>query len=744
MLSLIRRVVPRGFVLPTMEWPRARARVDERADGTAMRNLAAGGLCAIVAVAFAGAFGQLVFGGALSPYLGYGVRTALISTIVMLLVLPMRGAFRFSVGGPDANPSAVLAVSLSGMAGAIAAPEEMLPTVVAFVAISAVTCGGLVWVVGASAGGRCVRYIPYPVVAGFLAGSGYLLVAGAFRSVTGETLSFGALTRAWAAGPMAGVTAIVVAAALFAGVKYVRHYLVIPGVIVGAILAFHAVRAGVGIDVETARTQGLLLPIPAAMSWESFRALDFSLTRWDLLWTRVTEIAAMTAVVVVTALMNTTSIEVATGRDGNADRELRAIGVGNLLAGALGGMVASNSFNRTLLNVKAGATSAWATRLAAGVIVVALFAAPGTMGFLPRPVLAGLILYLGVSLLTAWAIESRRTMGTIDYAVVLVILGVVMAVGIVPGVVVGIFIACASFAVAMSRGRNVRHAFTAQTHRSNVERTADEIATLRAEGDALRGFVLDGVLFFGTAARLLEEIRGSLERTKVVLLDFRLVQGIDGSAIVVLKRVHSLCRELGTELVLTGVSNWIEARMARGGFDFGAQHVHRFADLDRGLEWCEERILGRRETPAGLVAQTWGGALTSEEGALLEKCCERRRLVPGELLIRQGNASDAMYFIERGRVHVMLPPETPGEGSMKRLRTYGAGSIVGEMGFYTGEARSADIVVEEETEALCLTRERLSTLEVSDPALAHALQRVVIQNLAQRLRAANEEIRELL
>jgi len=709
-----------------------------------MRNIAAGGLCAIVAVAFAGAFGQLVFGGALSPYLGYGVRTALISTIVMMLVLPTRGAFRFTVGGPDANPSAVLAVSLSGIAGAIATPAEVLPTVIAFVAISAVACGGLVWVVGASAGGRCVRYIPYPVVAGFLAGSGYLLVAGAFRSVTGEAPGFEALTRAWTVGPMASVTAIVVAAALFAGVRYVRHYLVIPGVIVGAILVFHAVCAGMGIDAATARTQGLLLPIPEAFSWEGFRGLDFSMTRWDLLLESVTEIGAMTAVVVVTALMNTTSIEVATGRDGDADRELRAIGMGNILAGALGGMVASNSFNRTLLNVKAGATSAWATRLAAGVIVAALLTAPGAMGWLPRPVLAGLILYLGVSLLTAWAIESRRTMGAIDYAVVLVILGVVIAVGIVPGVVLGIFIACASFAAAMSRSRNVRHAFTAQTHRSNVERTADEVAVLRAEGDALRGFVLDGVLFFGTAARLLEEIRGSLERTKVVLLDFRLVQGIDGSAIVVLKRVHGLCRELGTELVLTGISSWIEARMARCGFDFDAGHVHRFADLDRGLEWGEERILGQRDIPAGARAEPWGGALTSEESALLEKCCERRRLVPGELLIRQGEPSDAMYFIERGRVHVMLPPETPGQGSTKRLRTYGAGSIVGEMGFYTGEPRSADIVVEEETEALCLTRERLSALEVSEPALAHALQRVVIQNLAQRLRAANEEIRELL
>ena len=747
MFSVIRRVVPRWAVLPALERVRpgglARA-LEATADGAVVRNVAAGALCAIVAVAFAGAFGQLVFGGALSPHLGYGVRAAMVSTVVMLLVLPSRGAFRFSVGGPDANPSAVLAVMLAGLvpaiAGGVGAAAELLPTVLAFMAVSATGCGALVWLVGTSAGGRCVRYIPYPVVAGFLAGSGYLLIAGAFRSVTGESLSVAALGRLGAVNPVAGVTALAVAVALFTGARWVRHYLVVPGVIVGAIVAFHAVGIGAGFGADAARAAGLLLPVPDSIGWEGLAALDFGRVRWDLLVGRVTEIGAMTAVVVVTALMNTTSLEVATGRDGDADRELRAIGIGNMIAGALGGMVASNSFNRTLLNLKAGATSAWATRLAAGAIAVALLAGPGVVAWLPRPVLAGLILYLGVSLLSAWAVESRRTMGPFDYAVVLVILGVVVAVGIVPGVVLGIFIACASFAVAMSRSRNVRHAFTAQTHRSNVERSAEQAARLRAGGGALRGFVLDGVIFFGTAARLLEEIRASLEQTRIVLLDFRRVQEIDGSAIVVLRRVEALCREREASLVLTGLSGPLDRLLARGGFDFTAKHVRRFADLDRGLEWGEEEILGGTEKSADSPAAMLG--LDPQETAALEASCERRRLMPGERLMRHGEASDTIYFIERGRVHVMLPPEE--NGAARRLRTYGPGSIVGEMGFYTGETRSADVVVEEEVGALCLTRERLSELEAKHPALAQALQRIVIQNLSQRLRAANEEIRELL
>jgi Sulfate permease and related transporters (MFS superfamily) len=529
---------------------------------------------------------------------------------------------------------------------------------------------------------------------------------------------------------------------LFAGTRWVRHYLVVPGVIVGAIIVFHLVGAFAGHGLDAARAAGLLLPVPDTMGWDRIAALDFNLVRWDLFAGRIGEIGAMTAVVVVTALMNTTSLEVATGRDGDADRELRAIGLGNLIAAPLGGMIASNSFNRTSLNLSAGATSAWASGVAAALIAAALFAWPGVVGFLPRPVLAGLILYLGASLLGAWALESRRTMGMFDYAIVLFILGVVMILGIVPGVVLGTFISCASFTVAMSRSRNVRHAFTAQTYRSNVERSAAQLERLRTEGAALRGFVLDGVLFFGTASRLLEEIRASLAQTKIVLLDFRRVQGVDGSAIVVLRRVEALCRDLSSKLVLTGLSPELEERLARGGFDFAAPHVRRFADLDRGLEWGEEQILGGAETTSETLDALLG--LPPDESGALKQACERRRFVPGELLMRYDEASDTLFFIERGRVHVMLPPEQEGAPVALRLRTYGPGSILGEMGFYTGERRSADVVVEEEVEALCLTRERLAELETTHPALAHTLQRIVIRNLSQRLRAANEEIRDLL
>lgn len=710
-------------------------------------NIVAAVLCAIVAMAYAGSFGQLVFDGQLSPFVGFGILTAMISSVTVLLAYSWRSSFPFSVGGPDSNPSAILAVTLASIAAEIvdtggAKSPELFPTVMMYVFVSATGCGLLVRLLGGRGGGRYVRYLPHPVTAGFLAGTGYLLVAGAFRGLTGTSLRFESLAVLAKVNPLAGVTTIVVAVALLVLSRRVRHYMVIPGVIVGAVLAFHAARVLLGLDLAAAQSAGMLLPRLEISGWQSVGTLNLSDVRWDLILFHGKDFAAMTIVVVVATLLNTTSIELASGRDGDADRELRAIGISNVLAGIFGGMVACNSFNRTLLNLRAGANSPWAARLAAGIILVVMLVAPGAVGWLPRPVLIGLIFFLGVNLLITWVIESYRTLTRMDYAVMLAILGIVMAFGMVAGVISGVFIACVTLAVTLSRSPNVRYAFTLENRRANVERGPDQIESLRLHGAKVRGYSLQGVLFFGTASRLLDAIRRGLSSTSIVLLDFRLVQGADGSSIVMFRRLQTVCKDAGVRMVFTGLNSRMASQLTRGGLELGSAHVRRFADLDRGLEWCEEFVLGQAETPRTLT-EVLEDALTRVGCRLLLELGEHRQIPAGAVLVRQGDPSNEMYFIESGRLQVSMKLDAAG-GDSKRLRSYGPGSMVGEMGFFSGEPRSADIVAEKEAQVFCLSRERMTAIENDHPALARALHRHVIAVLSQRVRSTNDEIRQLV
>ena len=378
-------------------------------------NLVAASLCAVVTIAYAGSFGGLVFGGSLEPFVGRAVIAALVSSVIVLPILAWRSSFFFSFGGPDSNPAAILAFTLAAITGEIlqgarATPTQLVPTALMSLFLSATVCGLILFVMGRLGWGRYVRYIPHPVVGGFLAGSGYLLVAGAWKMLTAQPLSWSKLGVISEVHPLAWSSVVVVAVVLLALTRLIRHFLVIPLVLVGTMVGFHAVRLAWGIDLAAARQAGLLLAPLQVGDWTHVGNFPYGEVRWDLLWHHAKDFGAMTMVAVITILLNTTSLELATKVEGDADRELKALGLSNLLIGLGGGMLAVNSFNRSMLNLKAGATSRWSGRLCAAVVLVVVLAAPGLIGLMPKPVLTGLILFLGIGLLLTWAIETRREM----------------------------------------------------------------------------------------------------------------------------------------------------------------------------------------------------------------------------------------------------------------------------------------------------------------------------------------------
>ena len=121
--------------------------------------------------------------------------------------------------------------------------------------------------------------------------------------------------------------------------------------------------------------------------------------------------------------------------------------------------------------------------------------------------------------------------------------------------------------------------------------------------------------------------------------------------------------------------------------------------------------------------------------------CEVLDLPQEAVLIKRGEAGDALYFVERGEVSVMVPLEN---GQRKRLRTLGPGSLVGEMALYSGQPRSADVVAETSCRAYRLSAERFARLEREDPAVVIQFHSFVVKLLAKRLSAASDEIRTLL
>jgi sulfate permease, SulP family len=713
-------------------------------------NLLAGAVCSVVMVAYAGSCSGLVFSGSLSGFGGQGMLAALVGTVVTVLVLSRWSSFEFSLGGTDSNPSAILAGATAAIAAKIVgesgpASEALLPTLLVWISTSALGCGLILVLIGERKLGRCVRFVPHPVIGGFLGGTGYLLVVGSFKMMTGAALGADALARVGGVPPLAWVTVLTTGLLLTVLLRSSRHALAIPAVLIGATCLFYGWLLASGRSVGDARKMGLLMDPLQLGGWVNAFHFPYALVRWDLVLLHWNDFAVMTVVVIITCLLNATSLDVATGRDVDIDRELRALGIANVLGGLAGGMVTVNSFNRSVLNQKAGASSPSAARFSAALVVLLMLAAPGLTGLIPRPVLTGLVLYLGLTLLVAWLWDARRTMPTGDYLIIAAIVVIVAVWGIVPGVLLGLVIACLNFVFAFSKTPAVKYAFTAANQRSNVERTPVELRSLADFDGALRGFVLQGYLFFGTASTVLEEIRKVLGDARFVVLDLWLVRGLDSSSAIALTKIRNLAAERKVSIVITGASAGLLEQLRRANFKIDDPMIKLFPDLDHGLEWCENALLAHLDLTLGPFSSV-GGPMARFEAEGLQGYLESKSFSAGETIIRQGDLSESMYIIGRGQVSVYLRTGSGPGGSAftRRLRTFGVGTVVGEMGLYSGERRSADVVADVDSVLLLLTRSRLNALEREDPACAQRFHRYVIATLALRLHATNEQVRLLL
>jgi sulfate permease, SulP family len=725
-------------------------------------DLAAGTLSALVTLSYSISYAALIFSGpALEPFVSAGLHVALLAAAVVALVVALLSSVPFAIGGPDSNATAILAIMAATLTGTLTAaglgPEQLAAAVLWMLSICAIGTGLIVLALGALRWGRMVRLLPYPVSGGFLAGSGFLILAGGFKVLTGEALSWSALGLLSVVPPLAWTTAVPVAAALLVLPRLIRHPLLMPGIIAAGIAIFYAGLALTGGNLEVARAEGLLIR-PLSGPGVALSGTGLPADAWSALLGEWQSFLAMVVVVIVTILLNAAGLELATRREVDLDRELVASGLANLASGLAGGMVGYLSVSRSLLNVQAGAASRGAGVWAAVVCAAVAFVLTPVVFYAPRPVLAGLLIYLGLALLREWLWDAYFKLPLREYALMAGILVLIAARDIITGVTVGLLVASVFFAYSYSRAAYIRHNLSGSTHRSNKERSLEEMAALKAVGNRARALCLQGYLFFALASSLVETCRELIRREGVryLLLDFRMVQGLDASVALAFGKLQQLCARHGVTLVLSGLRPQMHALLSQMRF-LPHPEIRVVADLDRGLEWIEERLLrptgpdpsttdgtparaAETAVPEVALRQILGAHFSRDALEVLLGLCETVELPREAALMQRGDPGDALYFVERGEVSVFV---ALGD-TRKRVRTLGAGTVVGEMALYSGQPRSADVMAETACRVRRLSAERFARLEREHPAVAIQFHSFVVKLLSQRLAAANDEIRALL
>jgi SulP family sulfate permease len=717
-------------------------------------DLTAGMLSMVVMLCYAMSLGTMIFSADLARYAGLGVPTAFISCVVTALVIALTSSMRMNIAGPDGNATAFLAGVAAGVASSARAdggtPQTILLTVLITIALCSVVTGIILYAVGSSKRSRSLQFLPYPVVGGFLAGTGYLLLAGAFRVVTGEPLTWDTLALVKQVSWLVWTPAALVCALATLLSRTWKHAAALPITLALGVALFYLLLVAAGLSIDDARNTGLLLPHVALhpiripeLRWPA--SLAHGSVDWPAIGAHLPETLVVTSISAITILMNSTAIGAATGEDIDLNREMRAAGIANIASGMLGGMVGYQSFNRSMLNARAGATSRLAGVIAALACLFVLAVSPDLVALFPVPVLVGLQLFMGLRLLIQWLVGGYRKLNWHEYLLVPLILGAIAFYGVITGVVVGVIAACVMFALLYGRVSCVRMEFDGSTRTSNVERNIEAVALLHERGAQVCGTCLQGFLFFGTANSILQRVRERLATcgplpVRFVVLDFASTNGMDASVSISFVKLRQLCSTMNADLVLTGLPTRSRTLLMKTGTL--NLRIHEFATLDAGLEWIEEALLASdsRALPRAeedfhaMFAQHFTPPALAKLLALLEV----RELDAGQAVFHRGEPGDAMYFVERGRVAVLLPL---GDGRSLRLRSFGPGTIVGEMAVYTQQQRSADVLAEGPARVRRLTLESLRDLEKDDAATAQQIHRYVVKVMASRLAVADEALR---
>ncbi len=715
-----------------------------------------GGMAAmLVALPASIAFGVTVYSVLGPSYAAYGVIAGIVGATVIGLVAATLGGTDRLISAPCAPAAAVLAAFAYELMRQGVAPGA----IVLLMIMVGIIAGLVQMLLGFVGVGRLIKYIPYPVVSGYLTGVGLIIIGSQIPRLFGvvagshwwEVLLDSTIWD-WRSLVIGGAT---VAVAVIAP----RLTQKVPGTILGIVAGLLAY-FGLAMDDPALRSVAAnpLVVGPVGLSPDG---LYHSITeRWreigDLRLGQVAALfgSALTLAVLLSidTLKTCVVLDQLTRTRHDSNRELIAQGMANIASSSVGGIPGAGTMGATMVNLGSGAQTR-ASGVFEGVFaLVASLILSTLIAWIPVATLAGILIVIGVRMIDREPlrfIESRATV--FDFAVVVVVVIVALTIGLIAASAVGVAMAIVLFVREQIGGSVVRHKIYVNQMSSTWHRPEAEMRVLEQKGDQAVIVELQGSLFFGTTQQLYVDLEHELSTRNYVILDLKRVQSVDVTAAHMLNQVREALLERGALLILSNVrENLPNGRNLREFLEHTgvldeSESVRIFPELDSAIAWVEDRILGETETEADLQAEQPMQLAEMEIFARhkdetlkdLETRIEVRRYKAGETIYMSGQAGDEIYWIRCGTVHIYAPI---GAGRVRHVASFGRGDFFGGLAFLDNQPRGNDATAHSDTEMYVLSREQFNQLAESHKKLAFNLIMAISRTLALRLRHADTEL----
>ena len=720
---------------------------------------AGAGLAAmLVALPSAIAFGVAMYAPLGPAFAGAGALAGVLGTIAIGLVAPALGGAPRLISAPCAPAAAVMAALCASLIAGGGTPEGVITSLM----LVGLFSGLLQVLYGALGGGRLIKYIPYPVVTGYMSGVGLLIILKQIAPALGLTKAAdplaGLFTPSVWQWPALGVAAVTAAAMLLAPRLTRRVPAAILGLAAGILahLAAGLLRPALLAADGNPFVIGAISANPAAVLAgiaANFSGLHFpTMEQLKFLIGPTLTLSVLLSIDTLKTCVVTDSV---VRSRHNSNKELTGQGAANVASALLGGMPGAGTLGATMVSLASGGQTRAAGIMEGGFALAAALLLGGTIGRIPLAALAGILVVVGARMIDRSSVRLALKRSTIlDFAVVIAVAGTALVSDLIVAAGVGIAFSMLLFIREQMNSNVIRRKASGLEVSSKQQRLPRERAALNAAGAQTLVVELQGSLFFGTTDQLFSEIEADLRGARRLIIDMRRVTSVDFTAVHMLEQVGEIMRERGGALVFSHLpASLPTGQDLRGYFKQLGLTRHEgggrvFETLHDALEWAEDRILEE----AGLKRLYYGELLDLGEIDFLREMDElsladlrvvfkEKRVTAGDAIFLRKGHGEELFLIRRGKVRVVLPLKDTHRPH--HLAVFGPGDFFGEVAFLNRTPRTADAIALTDTDLYVISRTAFDEIASRNPVVGAAFYQRLATVEALRLRDADRELRRL-
>ncbi len=510
-----------------------------------------GGITAgIVALPLALAFGIQAFGGIESPEASsMGALAGLIGAALLGFFAALFGGTHSQISGPTGPMTVIMASLISGAWAA----SSSFASVIITMSMAGIFCGIFQIVFGIIKIGKYVRYIPYPVLSGFMSGIGIIIILQQIYPLIGlkSPVLVVDMIAKLPERAMNGISTI----SLILGLGTVAIIYLFPLITKKIPATLVALVAMTVISLFCNLPENLTIGnIPSGLPLPFFAKEGISLDGLD--WGLMIKQALIPGLTLaglgsIDTLLTSVVADNITKTKHNSNKELIGQGIGNMISGLFGGIVGAGATMRTVVNVKSGGRTQISGMVHAALLLAILLGLGSLVKYVPLSVLAGILISVGWGIIDFKGFRDLFKIPRADAFVLIVVFALTVFVDLLTAVGIGMVIACVLF---MKRASDLVEGGYSSSELTNF----DKESPWNDEGgipDGIRHKIyiqrLNGPIFFGSITRFQEVMHDVPDTAKIVIIRMRLVSFMDQSGLYAMETAIKDLQNQGIMVLMT-------------------------------------------------------------------------------------------------------------------------------------------------------------------------------------------------